>query len=142
MQFAWDGCSMFGCLCWGSSDAFGPAFLGLHVWELCFSLVSLLWESCYSLPFGYGMHSEGAVHLLRCTLCFSLYLLPPPFYLSSPLFFPPFYLSSPLFFSPFFLLPQLSHLLLLFLSFSFVPLFFFEGIACTERFSRCNRGHH
>ena len=52
MEFAWDGCSMFGCLCWGSSNAFGPAFLGLHVWELCFSLVSLLWESCYSLAFG------------------------------------------------------------------------------------------
>ena len=49
MKFAWDGCSMFGCLRWGSSDAFGSAFLGLHAWELCFSLVSPLWESCYSL---------------------------------------------------------------------------------------------
>ena len=78
----------------------------------------------------------GAVHLLRLTLCFSLYLLPPPLYLSSPLFF-----------SLFFLLPLLSHLLLLlsfsllcpylfflfsflpitllFLSFSFVPFLFF-----------------
>ena len=60
------------------------------------------------------MRSEGAVHLLRCSLCFSFYLLPPPFYLSSPLFF-----------SPFFLLPQLSHPLLFFLSLSFVPLFSF-----------------
>ena len=41
------------------------------------------------------------MHLLRCSLCFSVYLLPPPFYLSSPIFF-----------SPLFLLPQLSHLLL------------------------------
>ena len=78
----------------------------------------------------------GAVHLLRRTPCFSLYLLPPP----------PLYLSSPLFFSLFFLPPLLSHLLLLlsfsllcphlfflfsflpitllFLSFSFVPSFF------------------
>ena len=85
------------------------------------------------------MRSErggGAVHLLRRTLCFSLYLLPPPLYLSSPLFF-----------SLFFLPPLLSHLLLLlsfsllcphlfflfsflpitllFPSFSFVPFFFF-----------------
>ena len=52
MEFSWEGCSMFGCLCWGSSDAFGSAFLGLCVWELCFSLVSPLWESCYSLAFG------------------------------------------------------------------------------------------
>ena len=36
----------------GSSDAFGSASLGLHVWELCFSLVSPLWELCYSLAFG------------------------------------------------------------------------------------------
>ena len=78
----------------------------------------------------------GVVHLLRRTLCFSLYLLPPPRYLSSPLFF-----------FLFFLPPLLSHLLLLlsfsllcphlfflfsflpitllFLSFSFVPFFFF-----------------
>ena len=41
--------------------------------------------------------------------------------------------------TPIFLFP-LSCLLLI-LSFSFVP-FFFEGIACTECFSRCNRGHH
>ena len=76
------------------------------------------------------------MHLLRCFLCFSFYLLPPPFYLSSPLFF-----------SPFFLLPQLSHLLLLFclsllspffsflpitllfLSFSFVPFFFLFSLS-------------
>ena len=48
--------------------------------------------------------------------------------------------SSPLFHFP------LSCLLLI-LSISFVPLFsfsffFFEGIACTECLSRCNRGHH
>ena len=104
---------MFDSLCWGSFDAFGPAFLGLHVWELCFSLVSLLWESCYSLAFGYGMRLEGATYLLRRTLCFSLYLLPPPFYLSSFLFF-----------SPFFLLPQLSHLLLVFLLCLLSSLFF------------------
>ena len=52
MKFAEDGCSMFGCLRWGSSDAFGSAFLGFSVWELCFSLVSPLWESCYSLALG------------------------------------------------------------------------------------------
>ena len=51
MKFAEDGCSMFGCLRRGSSDAFGSAFLGLSVWELCFSLVSPLWELCYSLAF-------------------------------------------------------------------------------------------
>ena len=49
------------------------------------------------------MCPEGAVHLLRCTLCFSLYLLPLPFYLSTPLFFSLFFLplcyTSPLFFS-------------------------------------------
>ena len=50
---------MFGRLRWGSSDAFGSAFLGLSVWELCFSLVSPLWESCYSLALGYGMRLEG-----------------------------------------------------------------------------------
>ena len=43
MNFAEDECSMFGCLRWGSSDAFGSAFLGFSVWELCFSLVSPLW---------------------------------------------------------------------------------------------------
>ena len=58
------------------------------------------------------------MHLLRCSLCFSFYLLPHPFYLSSPLFF-----------SPFFLLPQLSHLLLLFLSFSFIPFFFLFSLS-------------
>ena len=52
MKFAEDGCSMFGCLRWGSFDAFGSSFLGLSVWELCFSLVSPLWESCYSLALG------------------------------------------------------------------------------------------
>ena len=52
MKFAEDGCSMFGCLRWDSSDAFGLAFLGFSVWELCFSLVSPLWESCYSLALG------------------------------------------------------------------------------------------
>ena len=52
MKFSEDGCSMSSCLRWGSSDAFGSAFLGLSVWELCFSLVSPLWESCYSLDFG------------------------------------------------------------------------------------------
>ena len=52
MKFAEDGCSMFGCLRWGSSDAFGSAFLGLSLWESCFSLVPPLWESCYSLAFG------------------------------------------------------------------------------------------
>ena len=51
-KFTGDGCSMFGRLRWGSSDAFGSAFLGLSVWELCFSLVSPLWESCYSLALG------------------------------------------------------------------------------------------
>ena len=79
------------------------------------------------------------------------------------------YLSSSLLFSSFFLSPLLSHLLLL-LSLSSVPiffflfssflssfhcvfllcplLFFFEGIACTVCFEgivcflRCNRGHH
>ena len=166
---------MFGCLRWGSSDAFGSAFLGLHAWELCFSLLFPLWESCYSLAFCQGMRPEGAVHLLRCSLCFSVYLLPPPFYLSSPLFFLSSFLFQlshlllfffsllcpfPLFFSflpitllffssfspyhtPLCLFP-LSCLLLI-LSFSFVPFlffFFFEGIACTECLSRCNRGHH
>ena len=40
--------------CQGSKmvGSFGSAFLGLHAWELCFSLVSPLWESCYSLAFG------------------------------------------------------------------------------------------
>ena len=52
MKFAEDGCSMFGCLRWGSSDAFGSTFLNFSVWELCFSLVSLLWELCYSLALG------------------------------------------------------------------------------------------
>ena len=52
MKFAEDGCSVFGCLRWGSSEAFGSAFLSFSVWELCFSLVSPLWESCYSLAFG------------------------------------------------------------------------------------------
>ena len=52
MEFTEDGCSMFGCLRWGSSNAFGSAFLGFSVWELCFSLVSPLWESCYSLALG------------------------------------------------------------------------------------------
>ena len=52
MKFSEDGCSMFGCLRWGSSDAFGSAFLGFSVWELCFSIVSPLWESCYSLALG------------------------------------------------------------------------------------------
>ena len=124
---------MFDCLRWGSSDAFGSAFLGLHVWELCFSLVSPLWESCYSLAFGWGMRPEGAVHLLRRTLCFSLYLLPPPFYTSPPLFsfLSSFFLhcflicfffflslsSVPIFFSSF--------LFLFILSFSFVSFFFF-----------------
>ena len=52
MKFAEDGWSMFGCLRWGSSDAFGSAFLNFSVWELCFSLVSHLWELCYSLVLG------------------------------------------------------------------------------------------
>ena len=52
MKFAWDVCSMFGCLRWSSSNAFGSAFMGFHAWELCFSLASPLWESCYSLAFG------------------------------------------------------------------------------------------
>ena len=52
VEFTEDGCSRFGCRRWCSSDAFGPAFLGLSVWELCFSLVSPLWESCYSLALG------------------------------------------------------------------------------------------
>ena len=52
MKFVEDGCSIFGCLRWGSSDAFGSAFLSFSVWELCFSLVSPLWESCYSLALG------------------------------------------------------------------------------------------
>ena len=44
MKFAEDGFSTFGCLRWDSSDAFGSAFLNFFVWELCFSLVSPLWE--------------------------------------------------------------------------------------------------
>ena len=52
MKFAEDGCSMFGCLRWGSSDTFGSAFLSFSVWELCFSLASPLWELCYSLTLG------------------------------------------------------------------------------------------
>ena len=52
MKFAWDGCSMLGCLCQGSPEASGSAFLDLCLWELCFSLVSPLWELCYSLAFG------------------------------------------------------------------------------------------
>ena len=52
MKFAWDGCSKLDCLCWGSFEAPGSAFLDLFLWELCFSLVSPLWESCYSLAFG------------------------------------------------------------------------------------------
>ena len=52
MKFAEDGCSMFDCLPWSSSDAFGSAFLNFSVWELCFSLVSPLWELCFSLAFG------------------------------------------------------------------------------------------
>ena len=51
-KFAEDGCSILGCLRWGSSNAFGSTFLGFSVWELCFSLVSPLWESCYSLAPG------------------------------------------------------------------------------------------
>ena len=52
MKFAWDGCSTFEFLRGGCSEASGSAFLDLCMWELCFSLVSLLWESCYSLAFG------------------------------------------------------------------------------------------
>ena len=52
MKFAEDGYSMFGCLRWVSSNAFRSSFLGFSVWELCFSLVSPLWESCYSLALG------------------------------------------------------------------------------------------
>ena len=64
---------MFGCLCWGSSDAFGPAFLGLHVWELCFSLVSLSWESCYSLAFWLGnAFGGGGASFALLSLFFSL----------------------------------------------------------------------
>ena len=33
----------------GSSEGSGSALLDFCSWELCFSLVSPLWESCYSL---------------------------------------------------------------------------------------------
>ena len=52
MKFAEDGFSSFGCPRWDSSDAFGSAFLNFFVWELCVSLVSPLWELCYSLALG------------------------------------------------------------------------------------------
>ena len=76
---------------------------------------------------------------LLCPYLFSSFL----FSLSHSFFFF-FFLNSfhPFSSSPLFHFP-LSCLLLI-LSFSFVPslFFFFEGTACTECFSRCNRGHH
>ena len=73
---------------------------------------------------------------LLCPYLFSSFL----FSLSHSSFF--FFLNSfhPFSSSPLFHFP-LSCLLLI-LSFSFVSFFFFLGIACTECFSRCNRGHH
>ena len=89
MKFAEDGCSMFGCLRWGSFDAFGSAFLGLSLWESCFSLVPPLWESCYSLDFwlgnALGRGGGGVVHSLRRTPCFPSVFL--PFFYTSHLLF-------------------------------------------------------
>ena len=52
MKFVRDECSKSDFLCWGCSEASVSAFLDLGMWELCFSLVSPLLESCYSLAFG------------------------------------------------------------------------------------------
>ena len=67
---------MFGRLRWGSSDAFGSAFLGLSLWELCFSLVPPLWESCWGGGGGGGGWGWGVVHALRRTPCFPSVFLP------------------------------------------------------------------
>ena len=114
MKFTEDGCSMFGCLRWGSSDAFRSAFSGF----LCVGVVffpSLPFMGVMLFPsswLGNAPRGGRVVHPLRRTPCFPLF--PPPSLL---------YLSSFLFFSLFFLPPQLSQLLL-FLSLSFVPIFF------------------
>ena len=106
---------MFGRLRWGSSDAFGSAFLGLSLWELCFSLVPPLWVMLFpSLWLGNasGMGGGGGGTCFAPHSLLSFHLPPPLLYLSSSLFFPSFFLA-----------PLLSHLLLLLSLFS-VPIFF------------------
>ena len=90
---------MFGCLRWGSADAFGSAFLGLSLWELCFSLVPpfmgvmlfpSLWLGNASGKGGGG--GGGACFAPHSSLSFRL---PPPLlYLSSSLFFSSFLSGS------------------------------------------------
>ena len=99
MKFAQDGCSMFGYLRWDSSDTFRLSFLGFHVWELCFSLVSPLWESCYSIAFGWGMRpGRGGASIV---LLFPFFLFIFFFLISTS---PPLFSFLPSFFSHSFLI--------------------------------------
>ena len=54
----------------GSSEGSGPALLDFYSWELCFSLVSPLGESCYSLASCLGMCLERAVPFMSRLLHF------------------------------------------------------------------------
>ena len=119
-------CSLY--FCSSSSSSLLPLLLSFL--PLLFSFLpklfpSLFFFSCFPLP---SFPSSPHFVFLLCP------------------FFAPFSCFSPL--SVFFhLFPSRFPFFLPFiLSFSFVPiffsLFFFEGIACTECFSRCNRGHY
>ena len=86
MKFAWDGCSKLDCLCWGSSEALGSAFLDLCLWEFFFS-PSLPFMGVMlfpSLRLGNAPGESGAS--LALLSLFILLLLPPIFFLSSSLF--------------------------------------------------------
>ena len=55
---------------WDPPEDFALVSLDFCLWNLCFSLVSPLWESCYSLALHLGMRPERAAHPLRRSLHF------------------------------------------------------------------------
>ena len=127
----------------GNAPGEGGASLALLSLFLVFLLPSFFFSPLL-FSFLFSSFLPQLSHLLLFFFFLSLSSVPIFF----PLFFSPYH--TPLFFF-FKLLPSLSSsslfhfplsCLLLILSISFVPFFFFEGIACTECFSRCNRGHH
>ena len=132
------GVMLFPSFVLGNASGEGGASLALLSLFFFLLLLSFLYLLPFFLPFSPSPAFSSA----------SLFLL--SFYLS-PLFFSPYHTPLYLFIffiflfflnslHPFSSFPLLC--LLLILSFSFVPFFFFEGTACIECFSRCNRGHH